>query len=76
MHCVSGLKPPSDQPMVEYKKLHNKLNWKLKSAQTDEDHTYAEQALKRLKTHREEMLQDFMQVSVELTRLWRVPTAR
>ena len=45
--------------MVEYKKLHNKLNWKLKSAQTDEDHTNAEQALKRLKTHREEMLQNF-----------------
>ena len=48
--------------MVEYKKLHNKLNWKLKSAQTDEDHTNAEQALKRSKTHREEMLQNFMKV--------------
>ena len=39
MHCVSDLKPPGEQPMVEYKKLHNKFNWKLKSAQTDEDHT-------------------------------------
>lgn len=57
----SGMKTPSDQQMVEYKKLHNKLAWKLKAAQTDEDHHNAEQALKRLKTNRNEMLEKFMQ---------------
>ncbi len=60
IYCVSGLKAPSSQQMVEYKRLHNKLNYQLKSAQTDEEHANLENALKRLKTHRDDMLQHFM----------------
>ncbi len=46
--------------MVAYKRLRAKLTYQLKSAQTDADHANAENALKRLKTDRDEMLKQFM----------------
>ena len=53
-------KAPSNAQLVAYKRLHSKLTYQLKSAQTDQDHANAENALKRLKTDRDDMLQKFM----------------
>ena len=54
------MKAPSNEQLVAYKRLHSKLTYQLKSAQTDQDHANAENALKRLKTDRDDMLQQFM----------------
>ena len=54
------MRAPSNEQLVAYKRLHSKLTYQLKSAQTDEDHANAENALKRLKTDRDDMLQKFM----------------
>ena len=54
------MKAPSKEQLVAYKRLHSKLTYQLKSAQTDQDHANAENALKRLKTDRDDLLQKCM----------------